>query len=201
MTPELYFIYDSHCPWSYASSLLISELLAAYPNMSIHAWHCAHYDGSTHISKKQLDAVTKHSVVKFGKPYLQLAERPQHSTMTANFMAWLGEKQPEKLLPVLTALQKAHFCEGNAFTCKDDFSGLIAQFKLSPPNKLFKTQLSREAEYILADISELQEFMGTNAFPALLLTQADRAILLDHSLYLKKPQTIVKALKEELQIT
>jgi protein-disulfide isomerase-like protein with CxxC motif len=198
MTPELYFIYDSHCPWSYASSALINELIQAYPQMQVHAWHCVHYDGSDKVGRKLLDTVCKHSVIKFAQPYLQSVEQCKDATMTANLMAWLGNKHPEKLLSVLAALQKSHFSEGNPFTSMDDFSALIAQFKLSPPNKLFKPQLTKEAESSLADIGELQEFMGTNAFPALLLTHGDRAVLLDHSLYLKKPTAIVKALEKEL---
>ncbi|MCW8996485.1 MAG: protein-disulfide isomerase [Psychromonas sp.] len=198
MTPELYFIYDSHCPWSYASSALLNELEQAYPEMHIHLWHCAYYDGSSCISGQQLDKVSKHSCVKFAKPYLCSADTPKDSTMAANLMAWLHNKQPEKVLPVLNALQQAHFKEGNPLTCKDDFNAIIERFKLSPPNKLFRSQLSHEAEYILADIAELQEFIGTNAFPALLLTQEDKAVLLNHSVYLKNPSTIVDAVKKEL---
>ena len=199
MTPELYFIYDSHCPWSYASCALLNALAEAYPEMGIHAWHCVHYDGSNCVGLEQIDAVTKHSTIKFGKPYLRFADSAKDSVMTANLMAWLQNKQPEKVLPVLTALQKAHFNEGNAFACKHDFNAIIEQFKLSPPNKVFRSELNDAAEYILADIAELQEFIGTNAFPALLLTQGDRAVLLDHSLYLKKPEAVVTAVKNEIK--
>lgn len=199
MPPELYFIYDSHCPWSYVSSALVNALTEAYPEMQIHAWHCVHYDGSDSVGLRQIDAVSKHSGVKFSKEYMRFADSPKDAVMTANLMAWLQKKQSAKVLPVLNALQKAHFNEGNPFTSKHDFSAIIEQFKLSPPNKVFRSELSDEAEYILADIAELQEFIGTNAFPALLLTQGDRAVLLDHSLYLKKPATIVNAVKKELQ--
>ncbi len=199
MTSELYFIYDSHCPWSYASSVLVNELARAYPEMTIHAWHCAHYDGSDCAGRQQVDAVAKQSGVKFGKEHIRFTDSPKDSVMTANLMAWLQNKQPEKVLPVLDALQKAHFIEGNPLGCKHDFTAIIEQLKLSPPNKVFRAKLSDEAEYILADVAELQEFMGTNAFPALLLTQEDRAVLLDHSLYLNKPAMIVKAVKKELQ--
>jgi protein-disulfide isomerase-like protein with CxxC motif len=198
MNPELYFIYDSHCPWSYASSTLVDALAQAYPEIIIHVWHCAHYDGSDCAGYLQVDMVAKQSNVKFGQEHLRFADSPKDSIMTANFMAWLQNKQSDKVLPVLNALQKEHFKEGNAFTCKHDFGLIIEQFKLSPPNKVFKDELSSEAEYILADIAELQEFIGTTGFPALLLTQGDKAVLLDHSLYLKKPDAMVKAVKKEL---
>lgn len=199
MTPELYFIYDSHCPWSYASSALVNALVKAYPEMMIHAWHCVHYDGSDCAGHQQVDAVSKHSIAKFGQQHIRFADSPKDSVMAANLMAWLQNKQPEKVLNVLNALQKAHFIEGNALGCKHDFNAIIEQFKLSPPNKVFRSELSEEAEYILADIAELQDFIGTTAFPALLLSVGDRAVLLDHSLYLMKPEKIVDAVKKELK--
>lgn len=199
MSPELYFIYDSHCPWSFASSTLVAALVQAYPEMKIHAWHCAHYDGSDCAGTAQIAAVAKQSVVKFGQHYMRDADSAKDSVMAANLMAWLQKTHPEKVLPVLNALQKAHFSEGNALAAKHDFRAIIEQFKLSPPNKVFRSELSHEAEYILADIAELQDFIGTNAFPALLLTVGERAILLDHSLYLKKPEMIVDAVKQEIK--
>lgn len=198
MTPELYFIYDSHCPWSYAGSALVNALAEAFPEISIHAWHCAHFDGSDCAGHQQVDAVAKHSVAKFGLPYIRFADSPKNSVLAANLMAWLHNKHPEKVLEVLNALQKAHFIEGNALASKHDFTALIAQLKLSPPNKVFRHELSEEAEYILADIAELQEFIGTTAFPALLLSVGERAVLLDHSLYLAKPEKLVDAVKKEL---
>lgn len=199
MIPELYFIYDSHCPWSYASMPLVNALSDAYPDMIINAWHCAYYDGSDCAGLPQIDAVAKHSRVKFGQQYRRFADSPKNSAMTANLMAWLNDKQPEKVLQVLDALQKAHFIDANPLGCKHDFAAIIEQFKLSPPNKLFRAELSHEAEYSLADIAELQDFIGTTAFPVLLLAVDDRAVLLDHSLYLGKPASIVDAVKKELK--
>ncbi len=198
MTPELFFIYDSHCPWSYAATALVNEIEKSYPEMVIHLWHCAHYDGSDGVGHANVENVSKQSVVKFGKEYMRFTDSPKNAAMAANFMTWVQNKQPEKALTVLNALQKAHFIEGNPLTSKHDFNQIIEQFKLSPPNKIFKAELSQEAQYILSDIHELQEFMTTTAFPALLLTVGDNAVLLNHSLYLKKPETIVRAVKEVL---
>ncbi|WP_372882700.1 protein-disulfide isomerase [Psychromonas sp.] len=198
MTPELFFIYDSHCPWSYASTALVNEIEKSYPEMVIHLWHCAHYDGTDSVGHVHVDSVAKQSGAKFGKEYIRYADSPKNSTMAANLMAWLQNKQPEKALTVLNALQAAHFIEGNPLTNKHDFNHIIERFKLSPPNKIFKEELSGEAQYTLSDINEVQEFMNTTAFPALLLTAGDNAVLLNHSLYLQKPQTIVQAVKEVL---
>ena len=198
MTPELFFIYDSHCPWSYASTALVNEIEKSHPEMVIHLWHCAHYDGSDSVGHTHVDSVSKQSGVKFGKEYMRFTDSPKNALMTANLMSWLQSKQPEKALAVLNALQTAHFIEGNPLTCKHDFNHIIEQFKLSPPNKIFKAELSNEAQYTLSDIHEMQEVMGTTDFPALLLTEADQAVLLNHSLYLQKPQTIVRAVKDAL---
>lgn len=198
MTPELYFIYDSHCPWSYAATAQVNAIAKAYPEMILHIWHCAHFEGADSAGFKQVDAVTKQSLVKFGKDHLRYVDSPKNSIVTANLMAWLQNKQPEKSLLVLNALQQEHFVEGNPLGSKHDFNQIINDLKLSPPNKVFKDELTKEAEYSLSDIQELQEFMGTSSFPAILLTVADKAVLLNHALYLNKPDGIVKAVQKEL---
>ncbi|MCG6200662.1 protein-disulfide isomerase [Psychromonas antarctica] len=199
MTTELYFIYDSHCPWSYASTALINSLEKAYPEMMIHLWHCAHYDGSDCAGHLQVEAAAKQSKVKFGQEHIRFADSPKSSIITANLMAWLQSKQPEKALMVLNALQKAHFVEGNPLGCKHDFNHIIEEFKLSPPNKVFKTELSDAAQYTLSDITEIRDVIGTAAFPALLLVVGNDAQLLNHALYLGKPDTIINALKQALK--
>jgi len=198
MTPELFFIYDSHCPWSYASTALVNEIVKSYPEITIHLWHCAHYDGSDSVGHENMSRVAKESTVKFGQHYKRFVDSPKNAIMTANLMAWLQNKQPEKELAVLNALQKAHFIEGNPLGCKHDFNEIIEQFKLSPPNKIFKGELTSESEYTLSDISEVQEFMKTTNFPALLLTVDEKAVLLNHSLYLSKPEAMVEAVRQEL---
>ena len=198
MHPELYFIYDSHCPWSYAVTPLVNAISESFPEIKIHAWHCAHYDGSDCAGFSQIKEVEKQSQQQFGQEHMRFADSPKNATLTANFMAWLQDKQPEKVLPVLNALQKEHYVEGNPFGCKNDFAVLISDFKLSPPNKIFKDELSNEALYQQSDIQELQEFMQTTAFPSLLLTHGDNALLLEHASYLNNPQSLVKEVKKIL---
>jgi protein-disulfide isomerase-like protein with CxxC motif len=198
MTPELYFIYDSHCPWSYATTVLVNSLAEACPEIDIHFWHCANYDGNDCAGKNTVDEVLKKSSVKFGKEHIRFVDSPKNSMMTANLMTWLENKQPEKVLPVLNAIQNAHFIDGNPLGCKHDFMTIIDELKLSPPNKVFKDELTQESEFVLSDIAELQEFMGTNAFPALLLTHDDKAVLLDHSIALNNPQAFVRSVKKQL---
>ena len=58
----------------------------------------------------------------------------------------------------------------NELTNKDDFAQIIDRMKISPPGKVFtKDKLTQDAELAIHDILSLQEIIGTNAIPALLL--------------------------------
>ncbi|MDP2560646.1 protein-disulfide isomerase [Psychrobium sp. 1_MG-2023] len=198
MNPSLYFIYDSHCPWSYACTPLVIQLEQAFPDLQIYAWHCAHYDGRDHLSAKQLSAITDQSTVTFGQSYQAQANQTKDATLSANFLAWIQHKQPNKLLPALTQLQQLHFGSGVEFTQASDFDPIIEQLKLSPSAKIFKDKLNNQAQDTLSDVTELQDFIGTTSFPALLLLTGDKGVLLNHALYLKQPATIIDAVKQEL---
>ena len=195
MSNELYFIYDSHCPWSYAALPLVNQIEKTFPDMTIHLWHCAHYDGADSAGFGQIKAAEKTSTVTFSKEHLRFADSPKDATISANIMAWLNTREPKKVLPFLNALQETHFVDGFPMATKRDFAGIAEQFKLSMPNKVFKEELSEDAQQQLSDIAEVQDFMGTTAFPAMLLISGDEATLLNHAQYLKKPREIVDAVE------
>jgi len=199
MSSELYFIYDSHCPWSYAATPLVVTLDEAFPEMEVHAWHCANYDGSNSVGFNTIKAVEKVSDVTFSQEYVRFADSPKSSIISANLLTWIATKQSDKLLPVLQAMQHAHFVEGNSLGLKIDFNELAEELKLSVPNKVYKEELSKDATFTLSDISDLQEFMGTTAFPALLLVHNDNAVLLNHAEYLDDPKALVAYVKKQLQ--
>jgi len=199
MSLELFFIYDSHCPWSYATTSLVNELAQAYPEMDIKLLHCAHYIGGDSAGQQQVDAVREISQVKFGREHLRFTNSPKKSTMTANLMGWVQAKQPAKALEVLNAIGQAHFIHGNPLGCENDFTEILDQTRLSAPNKVFKDELSNDANYVVEDITEMQEYMGTTSFPALLLVTGEKGILLNHQLYLENPQAIVEAVALELK--
>ena len=198
MSTELYFIYDSHCPWSYATTPLVNALQEAYPDMNVNLLHSAHYIGKDSAGEEQMEAAARMSGLKFGREHIRYVNSPKNSIKTANFMAWLQNKQPDKQLPVLNALQKAHFIEGNPFDNKNDFTAIIEPFKLSPSNKVFKDELSMDAEYILDNIAEIQEVLATSGFPAMVMTVDDNAIFIDHSKYLSSPHAVVAAVATEI---
>ncbi|MBR9728044.1 protein-disulfide isomerase [Shewanella intestini] len=199
MTTALYFIYDSHCPWSYAATPVVNALQDAYPNMTVNLLHCAHFIGKDSAGETQMNEAAKASALPFGREHIRYANSPKNSIKVANFMGWLQQgKQANKQLAVLNALQKAHFVEGNPLNTKRDLSLVVEAFKLSPSNKIFKDELSLDAERVLDDIGEIQQLMGTNKFPALIMTVGDDAIFIDHSQYLSRPQDVVEAMKAEI---
>lgn len=199
MSSELFFIYDSHCPWSYAATPLVVALQEAFPEMEVNAWHCANYDGGSSVGFNTIKAVESESHVEFSNEYVRFADSPKNSIMCANLLTWLATKQADKLFPVLQAIQHAHFVEGNSLGKKIDFNHLAEDFKLSIPNKVFKEELSQDALFVLSDISDLQGFMGTVSLPALLLVHNDSAVLLNHAQYLHDPQALVADVKKTLQ--
>ena len=198
MTTELYFIYDSHCPWSYAATPLVNALQQAYPEMNVHLLHSAHYIGKDSAGEEQMQAAAKISGLKFGRDHIRYVNSPKNSVKTANLMAWLQNKHTDKQLPVLNALQRAHFIEGNPLDRKHDFNAILEKFKLSPTNKVFKDELSMDAEYVLEGIEEIQQVIGTTGFPAIVMTVNDNAIFVDHSQYLSNPQAVVAAVEKDI---
>ncbi|MDO6611334.1 protein-disulfide isomerase [Shewanella sp. 1_MG-2023] len=198
MTTELYFIYDSHCPWSYAATPIANALQEAYPKMQVHLLHAAHYMGKDSAGEEQMEAAERSSGLKFGRDYIRYANSPKSSIKTANLMGWMQSKQADKQLPVLNALQRAHFIEGNPLNTKHDFMDIVEKFKLSPSNKIFRDELNMDAEYVLESIEEIQQMIGTKNFPAMVMTVGDNAIFIDHSKYISSPHAVVDAVKQEI---
>lgn len=199
MSAQLFYIYDTHCPWSYATLPLVNEIVAALPEIELQLLHCARYEGDENISKITVEAVEDDSLVTFNDIYMQQLKQAKDSTLAANLMAWISNKVPHIALDVLNAIFEAHFTQANEMLSVDNASDIIDAFKLSPPNKVFNIdKLSKDAEMSIHGINELQEVMGTQAIPALLLAVDENLILLNHHLYLKHPEAIVEAVKLEL---
>lgn len=194
----LYFIYDSHCPWSYAATPVVAELINAFDYSDVHLLHCAHFNGSDAPKKAQVDQVRALSEVPFGDAYLKGLNGKMSSVKTANFMSWVQSKQADKEFELLKALQHQHFVDANPLDSRVDFDKIISQYKLSPSNKVFKDAISHEAESVLAGIAEISEAIGTNAFPVLVMTSGDQAIFIDHSQFLSEPEAVVNNVKQEL---
>jgi len=114
-------------------------------------------------------------------------------------MTWAQLKTPELALPLLNAIQEAHFTQGNSLGKKDDFEKIITELKLSPPAKVLKSdKLSKDAQELVEEVYALQEIIATQAIPALLLAIGDELILLNHNFYLTQPNAIIEAVQLEL---
>ncbi len=197
---ELFYIYDSHCPWSYASTVLVEKVLSAFPSITFRAMHVGYYDGDNKVSPTTITAVREFSQVTFGANYIDTLNYPKDSTLAANLMAWVQNKSAKSAFELLTKLQHAHFVLGNELIDSDSVSEIIDQLKLSPPAKCLQSnKLTKDAEFAIHDIIEVQELIGTQAIPAMLLAYNENLVLLNHNLYLENPDAIIDAVKVELE--
>ena len=200
---QLFFLYDSHCPWSYVATKLVNEINNAFPDMALNLWHTAFFDGrnseSASVKVEEIKEVEKLANIDFSNDYRNTLEQSKSSILSANLMTWAQHKTQNLALPLLNALQKAHFEHGNQLITQADLNEIINELKLSPPAKVFKTdKLSKDALMQLEEIFALQEIINTEAIPALLLAVDDQLILLNHNFYLTQPEAIVEAIQLEL---
>lgn len=201
---QLFFIYDSHCPWSFVATALVNEIHQAYPQIKLHLWHSAFFstlnEADTYITQQEINEVEQLVNMKFSSHYLHSLDQQRDSTLAANIMTWAQLKTPNLALPLLNAIQAAHFTEGKSVSQTSELTDIIAQLKLSPPAKACKNdKLSKDTIEIVQEVFALQEIMATQAIPALLLAIDDELILLNHNFYLSQPQAIVDAVKLELE--
>ncbi|WP_206485349.1 hypothetical protein [Thalassotalea sp. G2M2-11] len=200
MSAELFFIYDSHCPWSYATTQLVNAIVKAHPNMSVHLMHCGYFEGDSKVVDRTVSAVKATSDVPFDAQYLKTLSTEKDSTLAANILNWVQHKSPKDALTLLNNIQHAHFQQGNPIQTKDDVNDIINALKLSPPAKALQSEkFTKDSEITLHDIAEIQEIIGTRAIPALLLAHGENLTLLNHNLYLASPEKIVEAVDLELQ--
>jgi len=202
MAAELFFIYDTHCPWSYATTPLVNAVSQSLPEVTINLWHCGYFsdgDGNSVTTKQQLVQVKELSTVKFSPAYVDKISLGKDSTLCTNLMTWASNKTPQKALELLNNLQSAHFGAGNELKNQADLETIVSKLKLSPPAKVFNnSKLSADAEAQIHEIYALQDIIATQAIPALLLAINDELILLNHNLYIGDPEAIVEAINLEL---
>jgi protein-disulfide isomerase-like protein with CxxC motif len=202
MAAELFFIYDTHCPWSYATTPLVNAVNQSLPDITINLWHCGYFsdgDGNTVTTKQQLVQVKELSTVNFSPAYVDKLSLGKDSTLCTNLMTWAANKSPQKALELLNSLQTAHFGQGNELTKQEELATIVSDLKLSPPAKVFNSsKLSADAEAQIHEIYALQDIIETQAIPALLLAINDELILLNHNLYIGNPEAIVEAINLEL---
>lgn len=202
MAAELFFIYDTHCPWSYATAPLVNAVNQALPEITLNLWHCAYFsdaDGDNVMSKQQIAQVKDLSMANFSPEYMKGLAKAKDSTLCANLMTWAANKTPQQALGLLNALQNAHFTHGNPLTEQNELTDILDEFKLSVPAKVFnKTKLTSDAEAQVHEIYALQDIIETQAIPAILLAVNDELILLNHSLYLQDVNAFLEAVKLEL---
>lgn len=200
MSSELFFIYDSHCPWSYACAPLIKAVEQAFPDIKINLMHSNYYDGDSALNLATISSVEELSSIKFSDRYKAMLTANSDSTLSTNLLSWVEQRAHQQNVDLLMAIQDAHFQQGSALTSPDELDSIVNKLKLSPPKKCMQNEkLAKEAEFALHDIEEIQEMIGTKAIPALLFAHNDELILLNHNLYIAAPEKIVEALTLEMK--
>jgi protein-disulfide isomerase-like protein with CxxC motif len=196
---QLYFIYDCLCPWSYATTPLINEVNEKLAGkVEIVLLNSAYFGGTDSPDKKQLAQVKELSTVTFSEQYVNSLAQEMDSTLSANVMAWVSKKEPKYAIELLNNFQELVFQQGKSLNL-ETVTNQLAEHKLFAPAKSLKDdKLTKDAQFDLGEIEEIQNLIGTNAIPALLLTIGDDLILLNHNLYLSAPSAIVEAINLEL---
>jgi protein-disulfide isomerase-like protein with CxxC motif len=198
MSIEVFFLYDTHCPWSYQTSKLVNQIAKNLPTAQIKLLHCGYFE-YVQISKDTISQVTAITDHKFSKAYADMIDAPKNSTMAANLMSWAQNRSSRDALPLLNELFALHFEHGLALMDKEEVEDAIDNLKISPPAKAFKSdKFTKDSEAAFAEISEIQSIIGTDAIPALLLAYDDNLVLLNHNLYLNEPSKIVEAIKLQI---
>jgi len=178
---------------------LVSEVEEKLPNISIQLMHCGYFDGDNKVDVTAISEVKKLSNATFSDDYMALINATKDSTIAANVMAWAQNKSSHSAFALLKAIQKAHFIDGNPIESKSDIEPIINALKLSPPAKCLKSEnFSKDAEFSIHEVYEIQDIIGTSAIPALLLVNGDDLVLLNHNLYLDNPSAFIDGVKQEL---
>ncbi len=199
MSTELYFIYDSHCPWSYATTAIVAKIKATFPKINLQLLNSAYYDGQSAIDSSTIESVKELTSAEFSASYLNTLDETKDSTLCSNLLTWVQNKAPHCAFELLLAIQHQHFVLANNCTHRQEIETIINELKLSPPAKCMQNErLTKDAEFVVHEITALQELIGTTAIPALLLAVGDNLILLNHNLYLEQPEHIVMAIEQEL---
>lgn len=199
MSIEVFFLYDTHCPWSFQTAKLVNEIANNLPTAQIRLMHCGYFE-DVEITQSTLNQVSEITDYEFSPAYMGRLEETKNSTLSANLMSWAQNRSPRDALPLLNKLFSLHFEEGQALTDKEEVEHSIAELKLSPPAKAYKSdKFTKDSEAAFAEVAEIQDIIGTEAIPALLLAYDNNLVLLNHNLYLNEPNKIVEAIK--LQVT
>ena len=157
---ELFFLYDTHCPWSYVATSLVNEIHKAFPDITLHLWHTAFFDGkndtSMNVKDNELKEVETLADIHFSAKYQEALKQNKNSVLSANLMTWAHNKTPNLVLELLNAIQKSHFEHGNPLSSQADFNEIIDALKLSPPAKVFKSdKLNKDTLVQLEEKMEL----------------------------------------------
>ncbi|MFT3905227.1 MAG: DsbA family protein [Steroidobacteraceae bacterium] len=203
MTPPiLHYIYDPLCGWCYAASPLIEA--AANAGMSIRLHGGGLFGSPTHVDlakrsyMRQSDGrIAELAGVRFGPAYLDgLLDNPATVFWSLPVIAAIvaaGRVKEGASLPMLRAIQRAHYVEGRRVVEEDVLRDLAESLGLAAAD--FAQALAHaEVDEHVAATRALMARAGVHGFPGFLLERGGRLARVEHTSFYGHPAEFVNAI-------
>lgn len=203
-TPTLHYVHDPLCGWCYAAEPLVQAATAAGMRVVLHGGGL--WDVPTHVPEdkrrmmREADSrIARLTGQPFGPAYLDgLLAAPGtvwHSRPTIAAILAAERLKSGLALPMMAALQRAHYVEGRAVVSEGVLTDLAVELGL--PAAAFATLL-REIP-VDRHIDETRAFMrrlGLGGFPGFLLEEEGEFSLLAHEHLYGRPELFVTRILE-----
>jgi putative protein-disulfide isomerase len=209
MSTILHYIYDPLCGWCYAAESLI-EAAASVGNLPV-VLHGGGLFAGTRLPAAQRayirDAdqrIGQLSGQSFGAAYLDgLLDDPATVYDSRPPIAALlaaQSLQPDSGLPMLKAIQHAHYRAGRRVVEPSVLAELAVSIGLerSAFNNAYADFAGAKLERHIEQTRELMEPTGVQGFPSFVLQSGDRFAVLPHQQHYGKPQAFAALLSRQL---
>ncbi len=209
---RLHYIHDPLCGWCYAAQPLIAAIRAEFGErlpLELHA-------GALFAEPVPLDAALAEKISQadqriaelsgqiFGAPYREglLAEEGTVLYSLPPIVAILaaGRIDAAHALPMLEAIQQAHYQRGLRVASEDILAELAEQVGLAPAAYAEAFEAVREqplVEHVEASRAMLAE-VGGRGFPTLILETEQGRLKLDHQRHYGQPEGLVAELRTRI---
>jgi putative protein-disulfide isomerase len=208
--PTLHYLYDPLCGWCYAAAPLLDAILERHPALplTLHAGGLFQHQAITrelgqHI--REHDAhISQLSGQPFGKNYLhELLNDPAtvfDSPRVIPAILAMESLDHRAGLPMLKAIQSAHYVEGLKVVNQDVLAQLAQRLHQPPQTFLaaYAAALGARTQAHIAATRRLMAQVGAQGFPGFVIEKDGQMQLADHMAYYGQPQEFVAAVEQLL---
>lgn len=200
----LHYVHDPLCGWCYAAESLVQAAAAAGLRVVLHGGGL--WDEPTHVPEerrrmmREADGrIARLTGQPFGPAYLDgLLAAPGavwHSRPTIAAILAAERLTPGMALPMMVAIQRAHYVEGRAVVSEDVLADLAVGLGLS--GAAFATLLREvPADRHIDETRGLMRRLGIGGFPGFLLEEAGEFSRLPHEPFYGRPDRFVEQIVE-----